>query len=135
MPVILWANGGCGATGTAWMSPLIEWASHGIMVIADGSPSGSGRDTSALLKKSLDWLDTIGSNPKYAFVDITRVGVAGQSCGGLLAYDLEGDKRIKTVGIFNSGALNAQQQKMPPNFTKPIAYFLGGSSDIAYKQV
>jgi len=54
MPVILWANGGCEASRMAWMSLLIEWASQGIIVIADGFPGGSGFDTSALLLKSLD---------------------------------------------------------------------------------
>ena len=81
MPVVLWANGGCGASGTAWMAPLVEWASHGIMVIADGSPSGSGRDTSALLKKGLDWAVSNAGKGKYSMVDASRVGVAGQSCG------------------------------------------------------
>jgi hypothetical protein len=63
------------------MGPLVEWASHGIMVIADGSPSGSGRDTSALLKKGLDWAVSNAGKGKYSMVDASRVGVAGQSCG------------------------------------------------------
>jgi hypothetical protein len=52
-----------------------------------------------------------------------------------LTYDLEGDKRVTALGVFNSGSLNAQQRKMVPGFTKPIAYFLGGKSDIAYTNV
>jgi hypothetical protein len=135
MPVVLWANGGCGATGTAWMSPLIEWASHGIMVIADGSPTGSGRDTSALLKKGLEWAVANAGKGNYTYVDASRVGAAGQSCGGLLIYDLAQEKRVTALGSFNSGSLNAQQRTMVPKFTKPIAYFLGGKTDIAYAQV
>lgn len=117
------------------MAPLIEWASHGILVIADGSPTGSGRDTSALLKKGLDWAVANAGKGNYSTVDASRVGVAGQSCGGLLAYDLESDRRVTALGIFNSGALNAQQRRKIPSFTKPIAYFLGGKSDIAWAQV
>jgi len=134
MPVILWANGGCGASGTAWMAPLIEWASHGILVIADGSPTGSGRDTSTLLKQGLQWAVSHAGKGKYSMVDASRVGVAGQSCGGLLSYDLEGDPRVTALGIFNSGSLQAGQRQKVAKFTKPIAYFLGGKSDIAWAQ-
>jgi hypothetical protein len=81
MPVIVWGNGGCGANGVAWMSPLIEWASHGIMVIADGNPTGFGMDTAALLKKGVDWAVANAGKGKYSFVDASRIGVAGQSCG------------------------------------------------------
>ncbi|KAF1988029.1 hypothetical protein K402DRAFT_329668, partial [Aulographum hederae CBS 113979] len=132
MPVILWANGGCSAVGTAWMGLLIEWASHGILVIADGSPSGSGQDTSARLKEGLEWALANAGKGKYSMVDASRIGVGGQSCGGLLAYDLESDPRVTTLGIFNSGSLTAQQREVVPKVTKPIAYFIGGQSDIAY---
>jgi hypothetical protein len=54
---------------------------------------------------------------------------------GLLAYEVASDPRISAVGIFNSGALNAGQQKLVPKFTKPVAYFIGGKSDIAWKNV
>jgi hypothetical protein len=99
MPVVLWANGGCGRSGTTWMSPLIEWASNGILVIADGSPSGRGRDTSALKKRGLDRAQRNTGKGKYAMVDASRVGVSGKSCAGLVTYDLEVDRRVTTVGF------------------------------------
>jgi dienelactone hydrolase len=136
MPVVLWANGGCGGVGTFWMAPLVEWASHGIMVIADGNPAGSpstGRDTADLLRKSLAWLKTAPA--KYPFLDTSRIGVSGQSCGGLLAYDVANDPGITSVGIFNSGGLQAAQSKLATQFKNPTAYFLGGSTDIAYANV
>jgi dienelactone hydrolase len=135
MPVVLWANGGCGGQGTFWMAPLVEWASHGIMVIADGNPDrGTPRDTAALLRESLAWLKSTGPK-KYPFLDTSRIGVSGQSCGGLLAYDVANDPGITSVGIFNSGGLQAAQSALVPKFKNPIAYFLGGSTDIAYANV
>ncbi|KAF2396090.1 hypothetical protein EJ06DRAFT_516764 [Trichodelitschia bisporula] len=134
LPVVLWANGGCGGNGVAWLSPLVEWASHGMLVIADGAPNGRSRDTAALMKKALDWVNANAGKGAYAQVDGKRVGISGQSCGGLVAYEVEGDKRVTAVGIFNSGALNAAQRQVVPKFSKPIAYFLGGKTDIAYAQ-
>jgi dienelactone hydrolase len=135
MPVVLWANGGCGGQGTFWMAPLVEWASHGIMVIADGNPDrGTARDSADLLRRSLAWLKEAGPK-KFPFIDNTRIGVSGQSCGGLLAYEVANEPQISSVGIFNSGGLQAAQSKLATQFTKPTAYFLGGSTDIAYANV
>jgi hypothetical protein len=38
---------------------------------------------------------------------------------------------VKTIGIFNSGMF--QTSPIVKNLQKPVFYFLGGSSDIAYK--
>jgi len=62
--------------------------------------------------------------------------VAGQSCGGVEAYAVGGDARVMVIGIFNSGLMTAaESQRTAPTITKPIFYFLGGSSDIAYANV
>jgi dienelactone hydrolase len=113
----------------------IEWASWGIMVIANGEPNGSGSETAAWNTEAINWITQNAGKGKYAQVDASRMGVAGQSCGGLEAYTAGTDKRITSVGIFNSGALQAGQKSFPRAVAKPIAYFLGGSSDIAYNQV
>jgi hypothetical protein len=54
---------------------------------------------------------------------------------GLLAYQLALDPRVTALGIFNSGALAPAQRVDVPKFTKPIAYFMGGKSDIAWANV
>lgn len=113
----------------------IEWASWGIMVIANGEPNGSGSETAAWNTEAINWITQNAGKGKYAQVDASRIGVAGQSCGGLEAYTAGTDRRITSVGIFNSGALQAGQKSFPRAVAKPIAYFLGGSSDIAYNQV
>ena len=73
------------------------------------------------------------------------VAVMGQSCGGLQAIAVGGDRRIKTVVIWNSGVFNSASGApagMPTlsGATKaslakihaPMAYFIGGPTDIAF---
>jgi len=58
---------------------------------------------------------------------------AGQSCGGGETYGVSHDPRVKVLGIFNSGGMGAVGNNAPNTFTKPIFYFLGGPSDLAYQ--
>lgn len=135
---MLWGNGGCANEGTAFQAFLGQVASYGFFVIADGPIDGSASEqtTSAAMKASLDWVTTNGGKGTYSSVDITKVAVSGQSCGGLEAYDLRGDSRVSTIGIFNSGVLSATDSvTIAGSVTKPIFYFLGGSEDIAYANV
>jgi dienelactone hydrolase len=86
--------------------------------------------------EALDWLDKYANQGKWANVDKTKVAVAGQSCGGLEAYTVGTDKRIKTIGIMNSGQFSeSATNTVAKSVTKPIFYFLGGPGDIAYKNV
>jgi hypothetical protein len=48
----------------------------------------------------------------------------------LETYDVATDPRVSVVGIFNSGEFGTSAKST--KVTKPIFYFLGGSSDIAY---
>lgn len=132
LPVLIWGEGGCISDGLAFQDFLTEIASQGVVVIASGAPEGNGSTTSAMLKTSIDWITKVAGTGKYAQVDVTRIAVAGESCGGLEAYDLANDARVSSIGIFNSGAFSGTAAA---TFTKPIFYFLGGSTDIAYANV
>lgn len=132
LPVLLWGNGACGANGLAFQNFLTQVASHGILVIANGRPNGSGSSTSEWMKNALRWVRANAGKAGYERVDASRVGVAGQSCGGLEAYELR-NENVVTIGIFNSGVLNAgDSARIAGGVKAPIFYFLGGSSDIAY---
>ena len=74
---------------------------------------------------------------KYPFLESGRIAVAGQSCGGLEAYAVVNDTRIGALGVFNSGFLTEAESKavVPLIKGKPVFYFLGGSTDIAYANV
>lgn len=55
------------------------------------------------------------------------------SCGGIEAMDMSDDPRVGHIGVFNSGYREAPEKAA--NITKPIFFFLGGESDIAYVNV
>jgi predicted dienelactone hydrolase len=136
MPVILWGNGMCSDSGLGFQNFLREIASHGYIVIANGKP-GNGMMTQASdqkMKTSLEYVTKVagtGSGP-LRNADKTRIGAAGQSCGGWQAYKVSGDKRIGVTGIFDSGGNSNQYLK---TLHAPVGYFLGGSSDMAFSGV
>ncbi|MEU8169980.1 cellulose binding domain-containing protein [Micromonospora sp. NPDC049004] len=135
LPIFVWGNGGCSANGLSQGNFLREIASHGFLAIANGAPNGSGSTTSQMLTQSIDWAVAENSRQGSKYfnkLDTTKVAVAGFSCGGLEAYAVSADPRVTTTGIFSSGLLNDADDYQLRRLTKPIAYFIGGPSDIAY---
>jgi hypothetical protein len=135
LPIFVWGNGGCAANGTGQINFLREISSHGFLVIASGAPNGSGSTTSAMLTQSIDW--AVAENSRqggkyYGRLDVTKIAVGGWSCGGLEAYAVSNDPRVTTTLIFSSGLLNDADDYQLRRLTRPIAYFIGGQSDIAY---
>lgn len=135
MPIVAWGNGACRADGTWFQNILTEWASHGFLVIANGRPGGSGSTDSDMLIDAVDWAiaenSRVGS--KYrGKIDTTKIAVMGQSCGGIETYEVADDRRITTTVIWNSGLLRDSQNYLLSRLHAPIAYFIGGPSDIAY---
>lgn len=81
----------------------------------------------------------------YQRLDPERIAVMGQSCGGLQTIAVSGDPRIKTSVLWNSGTfpsgadsiatrLSSAKKEDLQKLHAPIAYFIGGPSDIAYPQ-
>ncbi|MEV2242535.1 cellulose binding domain-containing protein [Micromonospora sp. NPDC049891] len=135
LPILVWGNGGCSANGLSQGNFLREIASHGFLAIANGAPNGSGSTNSQMLTQSIDW--AVAENSRqgskyFGKLDTARIAVAGFSCGGLEAYAVSNDPRVTTTGIFSSGLLNDADDYQLRRLTKPIAYFIGGPSDIAY---
>lgn len=138
LPLLVWGNGACGNDGTAFEGFLTNIASYGFLVVSNGPPGGQGSSNAAMLGAAVSWVsDSIGTNEKYASVDISKVAAAGQSCGGIEAYSMRSDDRVSLLGIFNSGFLpdSAEGPDTIGEVHKPTFYFLGGSSDIAYQNV
>ncbi|WP_089158207.1 cellulose binding domain-containing protein [Micromonospora sp. NBS 11-29] len=135
LPIVVWGNGGCSANGLSQGNFLREIASHGFLAIANGAPNGSGSTNSQMLTQSIDWAvaeNSRAGSKYYNRLDTTKIAVAGFSCGGLEAYAVSADPRVTTTGIFSSGLLNDADDYQLRRLTKPIAYFVGGPSDIAY---
>lgn len=136
MPVVVWGNGGCMATGNSFAVFLTEIASHGYLVVANGA-SGSEKSAASMTKTSdltasVDWV-TKGGAAKYGNIDTDKIAAAGQSCGGVEAMSASyHDPRIKLTLPFNSGVLGREKLYLMNELKAPLGYFFGGPKDIAF---
>jgi len=137
-PIVVWANGGCSLNGTLFSRFLLEFASHGFVIVAYGKPNGSGMSeltTNGVPQtKALDWIVAENERPcsqYYHKLDVTKTAAMGQSCGGLMTLGAAGDPRLTTVVIWNSGLLEGDD-KIYAALHAPMAYFIGGPDDVAY---
>jgi len=142
-PILVWGNGACSRNGTELKEFLMEVASHGYVVVTDGTPSGTGgRDQGSgfatlggYLLTPMTWLIQQNSQPCsrfYQSLDTAKLASFGFSCGGLMAYGAGFDPRMSAVLIMNSGMLGADPTSLAKVHT-PIGYVLGGTTDIAYE--
>lgn len=134
LPLVLWGNGGCRDNGLSASHFLREVASHGYIVIANGSPRreypadqpggtappppppGSSPPPPAEDETSVEQLlGAIGwaerangrrGDPLQRRIDTRRIAVMGHSCGGLQALAAGADPRIATVMAMASGVYN-----------------------------
>lgn len=131
-------------------APLPSFAAQRPGQVTDAPDPNSG--IKAGQTKDADLLAAIGwaikenaraGSPYQGKLNPDKVAVMGQSCGGLQATAVSGDPRIKTVVIWNSGVfpggadspgarLSGATKAMIPAFHAPVAFFLGGPTDVAY---
>jgi dienelactone hydrolase len=137
-PVVVWANGGCSKNGTLFSRFLLEIASHGFVIIAYGTPNGTGMSeltTNGVPQtKAMDWAvkdNERPCSPYYRKLNTQKIAAMGQSCGGLMTLGASADPRLTTVVIWNSGLLE-NDDKIYEGLHAPMAYFIGGESDVAY---
>lgn len=98
-----------------------------------GAPASINADGTPLIA-AIDWLSREAADPGSRFyqkVDTTRVAAMGMSCGGLMSYNVSGDPRVATVGIWNSGLLQPDE-KIFAGLHSSVIIVTGGESDIAY---
>lgn len=155
LPIVVWGNGACANSPWEHVNFLSEVASHGFLVIAIGpmptedKPRGeAGRvpTKASLMTDAINWAvarNVNASGPYAGKLDITKIAVAGMSCGGLQALETAPDPRVSTVMVCNSGIFINPRGAMGgmPNLTKdqlkklhtPAIYILGGKKDIAYE--
>jgi dienelactone hydrolase len=165
LPIIAWGNGACVNNGLAHRNFLMEIASYGYLAIAigppiapepraKGAPKGDGKQAAAgPATKSSGLIDAIDwalaengrkGSPYNGKLDASKIAVMGMSCGGIQAYAVATDPRVKLVGIFNSGILPAPSAPGAPamedvrkdqldKLHSPIFYVTGDKTDIAYE--
>ncbi|KAK4161310.1 hypothetical protein QBC43DRAFT_357846 [Cladorrhinum sp. PSN259] len=130
LPVLLWGNGGCSADALGQAPFLTQLASHGVLIIVQGTPRGSGSTNDAMMREAIDFISSNAGKGNFTNVDASRITAAGWSCGGVEAYSQINDPRVSNIGIWSSGLLGDYDKAR--NFRKPVFFFLGGPSDIAY---
>lgn len=108
---------------------------------APASDPSQSADALEILAK-LDWFEAQNADPSseyYSTVNPSCAVAMGQSCGGLQAIIMgtAGDERVRTVVPLNSGTFEQTfvvEKAALDRLTVPIAYIIGGESDIAYTQ-
>ena len=167
LPIIAWGNGACANNGLAHRNFLLEIASHGYVAIAIGPPAdpaatqsrqatgagGPGQASVGPATKSVQMLDAINwalaengreGSPYKGKLDPSKIAVMGMSCGGIQAYAVATDPRVRLVGIFNSGILNRPPAGRAPamedvrkdqldKLHSPIFFVMGDKTDIAFE--
>lgn len=141
-PVLVWGEGGCSLNGLSNASAMAEIASHGYVVVADGTPNGSGsrslnsNDVVSMgepLIGYIDWLLRENVKPCSAYyhsMNASKVSANGFSCGGLMAMGTAADPRITTWGITSSGLFGANQAFYSTVDT-PVIVIVGNETDQA----
>lgn len=92
---------------------------------------------------AMNWataMNELSSSPLQGKLDMTRVAVAGHSCGGLQTIKYSANPRIKTSMIFDSGVYNVPGGLSRVKVNKfdlysvhaPTAYITGGPTDQAH---
>jgi hypothetical protein len=126
--VVVWGNGGCSDDGASSRFHLLELASHGYVVIANGRiHSGPGaaaapprpapapgqlppaRTRSTQLTEAIDWAlreNLRAGSPYEGRIDPAQIAVSGWSCGGAQAIRAGTDPRVRTLVLHNTGILN-----------------------------
>jgi len=139
LPFIAWGNGACMLNAGEYEHILVEIASYGYIIAADGDPTagGSAAQQSRVqdMRDSLDWASA-GKAAKYGTVDLAKVTTAGHSCGGLEAMSTAyHDERVKRIILFNIAIFQDDRRYLLKEIKVPVAYFIGGSKDMGYTTV
>jgi len=120
---------------------LIELASHGYVIAADGLTSNPGGTSAGAQTKVQDMRDSVdwamkGGAAKYGDVDLTKIATAGHSCGGLEAMSTAyHDDRVKRVVLFNIAIFQDDRRYLLQEIKVPVAWFVGGGSDMGFTTV
>lgn len=138
IPIVAWGNGACSNVGTEQADFLLQIASNGYLVIANGGPFGSGTNDQheTELVKAINWAIAENSrqcSPLYGKLNVEKIATMGWSCGGGMAHYAAVDPRVDTAVALNSGiAIYGDRHEYYSRFHSPIAIFNGDQSDVAY---
>ncbi|KAK4445195.1 alpha/beta-hydrolase [Podospora aff. communis PSN243] len=143
LPVLLWGNGNCVGDGLAYKDFLLQTASHGILIIANGwvkdipgkqkNPRDTTKDMS-YFTDSITWIQAQAGKPgKYETVDASLLGASGHSCGGLQTIEMRSDERVKMLASFGYAT---RESVWAREIGMPVGFFVGSlDTSIALPQI
>jgi hypothetical protein len=111
---------------------------------AGGPPPGGGGPPAdrfsmvngTALVAAMDWIEAQSKDSSsrfYGKVDVEHIAAMGMSCGGLMSYGASNDRRVATVGIWNSGLFpDDRNAGIYAGLHGSVIIVTGGESDIAY---
>jgi dienelactone hydrolase len=138
MPFIAFGNGGCGTDPTTYKNFLLEVASHGYVIAADGLAGGNIGESQTMvtdMRASVDWA-TAGGASKYGTVNTSQITTMGHSCGGLEAMSTAyHDKRISRIVMLDIAIFQDERRYLLQEIKVPVAWFVGGPKDMGYPNV
>ena len=141
LPVIVWANGGCFRSDFTW-NPLFErWAKGGFAVL-HLTGAGGDDDIASMLQTTsktehaalIKWVVEQNKSGMYAGkLDIERIIVAGNSCGGVTALQVAAEEQqLAAVFVLSgSSAVGSTDTKVMKAVKVPVGFIVGGEEDIA----
>jgi dienelactone hydrolase len=141
LPIFVWGNGGC-AMETPRAAGFFETiASHGFLVVTTANertppgatpPAGARRTaTKEDLAAAISWAQTENGRDGSHLqgkIQVGKVAVMGQSCGGRLAIEVGSDARVDTIGVFNSG-VQPEEYTGLAKLHGPVLFINGGERD------
>ena len=144
-PIVVFGNGGCLLNGTLFGQWTFELASYGIVSVVDGKPQTKASDDPIVngirpgpdgkpLVMALDWITAENERPCSPFyhkLDLQKIAVAGQSCGGMMTLLSAGDKRVATALVLSSG-LSGDNKTLFSTYHAPMLFISGGTSDMLH---
>ncbi|KAK9777913.1 hypothetical protein SCAR479_05239 [Seiridium cardinale] len=138
LPLLVWANGFGLSWGLMFGDFLREIASHGYIIIANGSPGGLGSTDESGQLRAVEWALQAPKDSADIrnYIDSTKIALAGQSKGAIHTYiaasALRNDSRVKSLGIFNSGLMRRRPRDMDlvTGLVTSIYYFAGDQRDV-----
>jgi dienelactone hydrolase len=111
-------------------NPMTPWGGK------RGFPSASSfneHSRASQLTQAIDWAEKGAASGKYGQVDMSKVGVAGQSCGGVEAYSASVlDPRVKVTGIYNTGVIDPGRRHYLGQMKQKVGLWYGGKADFAH---
>jgi hypothetical protein len=144
-PIVVFANGGCLLNGTLFGQWTFELASYGVVSVVDGKPQTAASDDPIVngirsgpdgepMVMAMDWITAENERPCSMFyhkLDLNKIALAGQSCGGMMTLLSAGDKRVATAIVLNSG-LSGNNQMLFSTYHAPMLFIAGGTGDMLY---